>query len=254
MPPVNDSPALFGTGPRGAWLTLRAIHAVSSRRWCRYVTCSDRMKGHHVLDLAKGGDVPHHRLIHRDEVWWWALGMAAGHGDPEAVEGLRSERGPKLLDGKAAAVALGISEAGIRGRWRGDDLYPIYVVDLEDHHKRRMVFAAQASGRGWDDLRAKLPDQPRPAQLSERITPRCSPDPLPVSPLLRSPIRQREALALAVELGWIVGFTASPEAFAVRLSASSRTVPTRGVLPYLLGLGDAREGQGRLVAYREWLG
>lgn len=211
----------------------------------------------HVLDLATGGDVPHHRVIVRSEAWWWALGLADGKGDPAAVEGLLATRAPKLLTGEEAAAAAGITMSGIRGRWRGDELYPVYAVDPDDHRVRRMVFASQVSGRGWEEMRDLLPFQPRPALLSERITERQSPDPLPVSPSLRSPIRQREALALGVELGWLSGFTAAAESFSVRLPgkrSGPRQVPTRGVLPYLLGLGDAREGSGRLVAYREWLG
>lgn len=258
MPLPYDHPALFGAGPRGAWLALRALHVASTEQgWVRYVTCQDRMKGAHVLDIRQGDGekLPHHRVVFRAEVWWWTLGLADGRRVGTVLDPLLSERVPKLLTAEETAARLGITEAGVRYHNKADTWYPIYVVDEEDHRVRRHVFASQLSGRGWQETRTLLPDQPRPGQLAEQVTPRPSPHPLPVAGL-PSPLRQRDALALAVELGWVSSFVSQPDRFLVRLprKGGERQVPVRGVEAYLLGLGDGHEGQGQRVAYREGLG
>lgn len=219
-----------------------------------------------MLDIRQRGErMPHHRIVYRGEVWWWLRGFAAGRGHGEVLDTLTGERPPQMcLVDDALASRLGLSVHGLRHRVDNDRLYAVYVVDETDHRVRRHIPAPQvaaltrptsATEKRWDEVRALLPDQPRPEHISERITPRPSPDPLPVGRGLRTPVRQREALALARELGWVAEFrTEVDRSFAVTLPGESQRLPVTAVEPFLLGLGDGLGGLGRLVAYRDDLG
>lgn len=268
MPLAYDHPALAGTGVRGAWLALRALHAVTTGTgWMRYVANVDRTAGAHVLDIRQQDErLPHHRAIYRGEVWWWLRGFAAGRSQGAVLDALTGERPAQVLPvDDALAERLGLSVHGLRHRVDNDRLYAVYVVDETDHRVRRHIPASQvaaltrpsvATEKRWAEVRALLPDQPRPESISERITLRPSPSPLPVGRGLRTPVRQREALALAREHGWISEFRAQADrSFVVTLPAGELyRLPTTAVEPFLLGLGDGRGGLGRLVAYRDDLG
>lgn len=273
LPPTH--PALYGVGSRGAWLTLRVLREVHTRRWARYVGQPDngRARGHHLLNLADNG-LAHLRLLlaipsfwssprHPGEVWYWGQGFAAARRQPRALDGLLGER-VRVLDIPTAAKRLGLTPEGVGYQIRTGKLYPIYVVDEQDHRTRRMVFAAQVSAQlgratAWRDIRTLLPDQPRLNATADDLTVRPSPAPLPVSRDLATPYRQREALALAHELGWLRFEGSSGSVFTASVLPGPRRnlrveLPAPAVEPWLLGLGDGLGGQGSMVAYRPDLG
>ena len=67
------------------------------------------------------------------------------------------------------------------------------------------------------------------------------------------PKRIANALFLAEELGWLEFVGPSEGGYVVVVDGIRRELPGHMVLPYVLGVGDAR-GEGHKVAYRDGLG
>lgn len=279
---MRDDPALYGVGPRGAWLALRALATLHQQKVARYVAAQDPGRGWHVLDLAAPA-MPKRayrqlRILPRyytsprrptagtfgtpGEAWWYALGMEDHIAHGVFLEAVAKERAPKLLTVADAAVELGISPGGVRALLESYALYPVYEVDATDHRTRRLVFAAQVVARRggarnvqrWREIRALLPDLQRVDTIAEHVILPASPAVLPVDPAMPTPLRQREALAIGHTAGWYKVTGQQDERFTLALpDGRVRELPLRAVEPWLLGLADAR-GEGARVAYRDDLG
>lgn len=274
---TRNDPALSGIGPKGAWLALRSLCAMHSAGWVRYVGAEDRPLGKHVIDLNPSGK-PVYRLLvtvprfytarHRPsspqdvgdpgEAWWYALGQADQRGEPSVVEGLLRERVPKLYTLDEAAEAMDLTVFGVQHHLRTGQAYPLVVVDATSHRRQRHLFAAQVAARAggaraverWREIRAQIPALVSTHAIPESVAFPAAPDPLPVDRLLRPVVRQREAVAIGHKAGWFRLAGQSAAAFTLRLpDGRTREVPGRAVLPWVLGMGDAR-GEGARVMYR----
>lgn len=267
-----------------AWARLRALKVIDDEGWARVVAL-DLAEGRHVLALDDG----HYRTLLTSEVYWWGVGAGdsqGGHGDLVTV--VRDEPVPELLTlAEAARRIPSVSQwgalrddvmtpEGVSYSVQSGDLYAVYgtrrlrhvfaaQVDYVAAQRRRRALereggslaAAERRVRrtraAWLEVRRSLPDVQRTAGLAEDVTPRPSPTPLPVVGALE-PKRRTRALMIAHQLGWLTYVQPLPDdRHLIEVDGLQRELPGPGVLPYVLGFGDARQMGGR-VAYREDLG
>lgn len=113
---------------------------------------------------------------------------------------------------------------------------------------------AEVERARWAATRGLFPDAVRIDDLSSDVRPDPSPDPLPIAAGQSEQRRRQRAMFIGAELGWWSDFHPEDDgSFVVTMDRLSRAVPAEGVLPWVLGVADAKGNPGA-IAYRDDLG
>jgi hypothetical protein len=124
------------SGLEDAWSRLRLLAIGHAAGWFEYVA-ADAGEGRYLLRLPGGG----WRELRRGEVRGYVRGIADASHDGATAQAWAALPTPEMLDIRQTGQVMGLSEPGVKDRFKRGTLYPVFV--MRRNLRERYCLAAQ---------------------------------------------------------------------------------------------------------------